>query len=95
MNDDFDDDDRDPNQVADGTAHDVLEYIIGQIVEHPDDIEIDTIDRSDEVLFEVRVADGDMGRVIGRRGRTADAIRTVVSAAAVADDVDVEVDFVD
>jgi hypothetical protein len=41
------------------------------------------------------VGPGDLGRVIGRRGRTAQSIRTVVRAAAVNDDVDVDVDFVD
>ena len=41
------------------------------------------------------VADGDMGRVIGKRGRVANAIRTIVRAAAVADDAQIDVDFVD
>ena len=43
----------------------------------------------------MRVAPGDMGRVIGKRGRIANAIRTVVRAAAVRDGVEVDVDFVD
>jgi len=43
----------------------------------------------------VRVADGDLGRVIGRRGRTAASIRTVVRAAATRDGADVDVDFLD
>ena len=46
-------------------------------------------------LIEVRVAPGDMGRVIGKRGRIAQSIRTVVRAAAVRDGVEVDVDFVD
>ena len=41
------------------------------------------------------VADGDMGRVIGRRGRVANAIRTIVRAAAVNDETEIDVDFVD
>ena len=41
------------------------------------------------------VADGDMGRVIGRRGRVANAIRTIVRAAAVRDETEIDVDFVD
>jgi hypothetical protein len=47
------------------------------------------------VLLEVRVGEGDLGRVIGRRGRTAMSIRTVVRAAATRDGVNVDVDFVD
>ena len=43
----------------------------------------------------MHVGDGDMGRVIGKRGRVAKSIRTVVRAAAVRDGVDVEVEFVD
>jgi len=43
----------------------------------------------------VTVGDGDMGRVIGKRGRVANAIRTIVRAAAVSDDAEIDVDFVD
>lgn len=89
------DEDRDPNKVPGATARNVLEYLLTQIVEEPEEIRIDDIDRRDDVLFEVQVASPDMGRVIGRRGRTADAIRTVVQAAGAADEVDTEVDFVD
>jgi predicted RNA-binding protein YlqC (UPF0109 family) len=73
----------------------VLEYLLEQLVDEPEAIEVDTVERRDGLLFEVRVASGDMGRVIGRRGRTADAIRMVVRAAAARDDVDAEVEFVD
>ena len=45
--------------------------------------------------LEVKVGEGDLGRVIGRRGRTAQSIRTVVRAAATRDGVEVDVDFVD
>ena len=53
------------------------------------------VDRRRGVLLEVRVAPGELGRVIGRRGRTAQSIRTVVRAAATRDDITVDVDFVD
>jgi predicted RNA-binding protein YlqC (UPF0109 family) len=65
------------------TANAVLTFLVKQLVEEPD------------VQLEVRTADGDMGRVIGRRGRTAQSIRTVVRAAAAKDGVDVDVDFAD
>ena len=45
--------------------------------------------------LDVRVGDGDMGRVIGKRGRIAQSIRTVVRAAAVKDDAEVDIEFVD
>jgi len=49
----------------------------------------------DTVSMAVTVGDGDMGRVIGRRGRIANAIRTVVQAAAVRDGISVAVEFID
>jgi hypothetical protein len=85
----------DPNRVSGATGTAVLEYLLEQLVDEPEAIEVDTVERRDGLLFEVRVASGDMGRVIGRRGRTADAIRMVVRAAAARDDVDAEVEFVD
>jgi hypothetical protein len=77
------------------TAEDVLAYLVESLVDDPDAVEIDSIESRRGVTLEVRVASGDMGRVIGRRGRMANAIRTVVRAAAVKDDVTTDVDFVD
>ena len=76
------------------TAEGVLEYLVKTIVEQPDEVRIET---SGDVrcTFSVTVADGDMGRVIGRRGREANAIRTIVRAAAVNDETEIDVDFVD
>ncbi len=54
-----------------------------------------TAGRRNDVQLDVRVADGDMGRVIGKRGRIAQSIRTVVRAAAVKDDTTVDIEFVD
>ncbi len=76
-------------------AEAVLHYLIGQIVEDPDAITIDVSDKGGTVAFVASVAPGDMGRVIGKRGRVANAIRTVVRAAGARDGVDVEVDFED
>jgi len=78
------------------TALAVLEHVVRSIVDQPDAVEvIRTDDDRGKVRFEVRVGPGDLGRVIGRRGRTAQSIRTLVRAAAVRDDVEVDVDFVD
>ena len=75
-------------------AEGVLEYLIRSIVEEPDEVRIQTSGK-DRCTFSVTVADGDMGRVIGRRGRVANAIRTIVRAAAVRDETEIDVDFVD
>ena len=78
------------------TALAVLEHVVRSIVDDPDAVQVNTTDDDrGKVRFEVRVGPGDLGRVIGRRGRTAQSIRTLVRAAAVRDDVEVDVDFVD
>ncbi|MDE0928908.1 MAG: KH domain-containing protein [Acidimicrobiales bacterium] len=76
------------------TAEGVLEYLIKAIVESPDDVHIET-SGEERCTFSVTVADGDMGRVIGKRGRVANAIRTIVRAAAIHDETEIDVDFVD
>ncbi|HLU52489.1 MAG TPA: KH domain-containing protein [Acidimicrobiia bacterium] len=74
----------------------VVEYVVREIVDNPDDVEVTIIEQGpDEVLAEVRTAKGDMGRVIGRRGRVARAIRTVATAAADEEGVTAQVEFVD
>lgn len=77
------------------TAAAVLEHIVRSIVDVPDQVRVEAVEDDDQVVLEVRVADGDLGRVIGRRGRTAASIRTVVQAAATRDGADVDVDFLD
>jgi predicted RNA-binding protein YlqC (UPF0109 family) len=84
--------------VSDGpapTAEAVLGYLVRNVVDDPDAVDIQVDDSDDRIRLDVRVAEGDMGRVIGRRGRVANAIRTVVRAAAVRDDVDVDIEFID
>lgn len=83
------------NLVPGATAKAVLEFVVKQLVDDPDSVEVETVEGRRGVRFEVRVGPGDMGRVIGRRGRTAQSIRTVVRAAATRDGVDVDVDFED
>ena len=61
----------------------------------PDAVVVDATATDSRVRLEVKVGPGDLGRVIGRRGRTAQSIRTVVRAAAVRDGAEVDVDFVD
>ncbi|MBX3314874.1 MAG: KH domain-containing protein [Actinobacteria bacterium] len=79
-----------PNAVA------VLEYLVKQVVDDPEAVSVSTVEgRRGTLQLDVRVGDGDMGRVIGKRGRIAQSIRTVVRAAAVKDDVSVDIEFVD
>ena len=94
MSDGGDDQDR-ANTIVAPTAMAVLDYLVRSLVDDPDAVVIETIERRRGIQLEVRTAPGDMGRVIGRRGRTAQSIRTVVRAAATRDGVEVDVDFAD
>jgi predicted RNA-binding protein YlqC (UPF0109 family) len=60
---------------------DVLEYIAREIVEHPDAVEVTAMERERSVQLQLRVDPEDMGKVIGKGGRTARALRTVMKAA--------------
>ena len=73
----------------------VLDHIVRSIVDNPDSVRVEAVEDDGVIILEVRVADGDLGRVIGRRGRTAQNIRALVRAAAERDGVDVDVDFLD
>ena len=77
------------------TAQAVTEYVVRELVDDPDAVSVELVDGRRGPTLEVNVGPGDMGRVIGRRGRMANAIRTVVRAAAAKDGVEVDVDFVD
>jgi len=76
-------------------AESVLTHVVRSIVDDPAAVVVESLDDDGKVVLEVRVGEGDLGRVIGRRGRTAMSIRNVVRAAAARDGVDVDVDFVD
>ena len=87
---------KDPNLIEGATAATVLEYITKSVVDDPSAVEVDSVEgRRGIVSLEVQVADDDMGRVIGKRGRVANSIRTVVRAAAARDGVEVDVEFVE
>lgn len=74
----------------------VVDYVVREIVDNPDQVDVTILEQGpDEVLAEVRTAKGDMGRVIGRRGRVARAIRAVAGAAADEEGVTADVEFVD
>ncbi len=60
----------------------VLEIIAKSLVDNPDEVSITEVEGEQSTILELRVAAGDMGKVIGKQGRIARAIRTVVKAAA-------------
>jgi uncharacterized protein len=75
---------------------DVLEYIAKSLVDHPDDISITEVEEENgDVVLELRVHPDDMGKIIGKRGRTAKAIRTMVKAAATREGTNATVEIVE
>ena len=60
----------------------LLTYIVQNLVEKPDEVSVTEREANGETVFEVRVADGDMGKVIGRQGRIVQEIRILMKAVA-------------
>lgn len=73
---------------------DILEIIILNLVENKEAVEIKQVDGEKSIIFEVKVADGDMGRIIGKQGRLAKSIRTVMKAVAMKEQKKVSVEFI-
>jgi predicted RNA-binding protein YlqC (UPF0109 family) len=77
-------------------VRELLLYLSRALVDHPDSVKVETFEEDDgTIVLELSVADDDYGQVIGRGGRTAQALRTVVKAAAVKDNRRVLVDIVE
>ncbi len=73
----------------------LLLYIAQNLVDHPDEVTVTEREEDGEVILELRVADGDMGKVIGRQGRIAKEIRVLIKSLAQRSDKRVTVDIVD
>ena len=73
----------------------LVEVIAKALVDHPDQVEVTETDKGRTLVVELRVAPSDMGKVIGKQGRIANAIRSVVKAASAKGDQKVVVDIVD
>jgi uncharacterized protein len=74
----------------------LLEYLARSLVDDPEAVEVESFEEDDgTVVLELAVGEDDYGKVIGRGGRTAKAIRSVVRAAAARQDAGAIVDFVD
>ena len=76
-------------------ARDVVDVVARALASKPDEVEVDEFDRRDQTVIELTMAPGDLGRVIGRQGRTATAVRTLAAAAGELDGLRVTVDFRD
>ncbi len=72
---------------------DLVEVMAKALVEHPEEVSVTETEKNGETLIELKVAPSDMGKVIGKQGRIAKAIRSVVKAAASKQDKKVTVDI--
>lgn len=72
----------------------LVEYIAKSLVDNPDEVNINEIEGSQSIIIELKVAQDDMGKIIGKQGRIAKAIRTVVKAAAIKENKRVVVEII-
>lgn len=92
------DGDVDAVESSDGvapTAVAVLTHLVKSLVDDAESVTVEVDDSGRRPTLNVRVGEGELGRVIGRRGRTASSIRTVARAAASKDDVEIDIEFLD
>jgi uncharacterized protein len=73
----------------------LLEFVVRALVEDPGAVVVEELEEDGDLIYEITVADADLGRVIGKGGRVANAIRTIAKAAAVRIDRRVIVDILD
>ncbi len=73
----------------------LVEFIVKSLVDRPDDVQVSQVEGEKSLIIELRVAEEDMGKVIGKQGRIARAIRTVVKAAATKEGKMVHVEIID
>ena len=73
----------------------ILETIIKSIVENEEAVSINEKEEADKIIFEVKVEESDMGRVIGRQGKVANSIRTLMRALGSRDKKKVSIEFLD
>ena len=75
--------------------NEILEVMIKNLIEDKDSVSINEVAQDSEVKFEVRVNEKDMGRVIGKKGKIAQSIRTVMKAIAAKENKKVNIEFID
>ena len=71
----------------------LLTFLAKSLVDHPDDVSVKRVDGENTVVYELRVNDDDMGKVIGKQGRIAKAIRVVMRAAATRNDAKISIEI--
>jgi predicted RNA-binding protein YlqC (UPF0109 family) len=76
-------------------AREVVEVVARTLADHPDAVRVTERDQRGQTLLELFMAPGDLGRVIGRQGRTAQAIRTLVAATAELEGIKATLEFRD
>ena len=64
------------------SLRELVEYLARGLVDHPEAVVVEEVDEPDALVFELKVAEDDLGKVIGKQGRTAKALRTILSAAS-------------
>ncbi len=74
---------------------DLVEFLSKSLVDDPSQVKVDEAGDGSEIVYQIRVAPDDMGKIIGKQGRVAKALRSVVKAAATKQSVKVQVDIVD
>jgi predicted RNA-binding protein YlqC (UPF0109 family) len=62
-------------------VEELVEYLARRLVDHPDEVSVERVERDDAVVLRLRVAEDDRGKVIGRQGRIVRALRTLVRAS--------------
>ncbi|NLW22261.1 MAG: KH domain-containing protein [Tissierellia bacterium] len=72
----------------------LVEIIAKALVDNPDEVEVNEVEGTQSIIIELKVAEEDMGKIIGKQGRIAKAIRTVVKAAAIKENKRVVVEII-
>jgi hypothetical protein len=85
----------DGNRIVGARAKAVVEHVTRAIADEPDAVEVDLVERRDEVALLVHADPSDMGRLIGKRGRVIQALRQVTRAAGAAEGIKVSVDVIE
>lgn len=95
IDDDYEDEPEVARDLSAPTAAAALTYIASALADDPSAVSVEVSERHGKVVLSLSVGPDDMGRIIGRRGRTAQAIRALVGAAGARDGVTTSVDIVD
>ena len=88
-------DDNAGNRIAGGSAKAALEYVVKSIVDDPESVVVEAVEAGGSTTLTVHVATDDKGKIIGKRGRVAMAVRTVIRAVGSREGENVTVDIAD